>query len=132
MPKVSDAIASRTRGPQQHVVGGTLALINAVRREVGEDELDRLPLGSRVNPDYNCPIARGLTALILPLERRISFHHPWHAAAATKLWKEPFTDPLLLSVGMPEVIYQFAIAFRQGALPDFEERNRPALPKADE
>jgi hypothetical protein len=118
-------------GPQQSSVPRVLALINAVRREVGELELDRLPSGCRSNPEYNCPIARALTALILPEERRISFHHPWHAAAATKLWKVPFTDPLLLSVEMPNVIYEFALAFRAGSLPDFEQP-RGALPKVNE
>lgn len=111
------------RIPEQRGRLTTRALsdVNAIRREVGEDELDSLPVGERSNPECNCPIARALTALVLPAERRISFHHPWYAAAATKLWKVPFTDPLLLSVEMPETIYAFVVAFRAGAFKELEE-----------
>jgi len=107
----------------ERLTAHALSAVNAIRREVGEDELDSLPAGARRNPEYNCPIARALTALVLPAERRISFHHPWYAAAATKLWKVPFTDPLLLSVEMPEAIYEFVVAFRAGALPELEEKS---------
>jgi hypothetical protein len=100
-----------------------LSAVNAIRLEVDEDKLDSLPVGTRSNPEYNCPIARALTALILPAERRISFHHPWYAVAATKVWKVRFTDPLLLSVEMPQTIYEFVVAFRAGAFSELEERN---------
>jgi hypothetical protein len=126
MPRVP-GITPRTTIEQERPIAATvLALINAVRREAGEGELESLPVGSRRNPQYNCPIARALTALIVPEERRISFHHPWHAAAATKLWKVPFTDTLLLSVEMPEAIYEFAVAFRAGNLPELEEDAHPS------
>jgi hypothetical protein len=97
-----------------------LKAINALRREVGDNELPCLPEGSRTSPDSACPIARALTALVRPAERRMWFHHPWYAAAATKLWRVPFTDTLLTSVEMPTVIYEFAVAFRAGAFPKLE------------
>jgi hypothetical protein len=111
-PQLGERIASRV-----------LSAVNDIRREVGEEELNSLPAGARSDPERNCPIARALTALVLPAERRIAFHHPWYASAATKLWKVPFTDPFLLSVVMPEVAYLFVVAFRAGELPEFEERN---------
>jgi len=113
------------RIPQRGEVLTTRALsaVNAIRLEVDEDKLDSLPVGARTNPEYNCPIARALTALILPTERRISFHHPWYAVAATKIWKVRFTDPFLLSVEMPQTIYDFVVAFRAGVLPELEEGN---------
>jgi hypothetical protein len=115
-------VVRRISQPGEGLAARALTTVNAILREVGEDELSLLPAGARKNPEYNCPIARALTALVLPAERRVSFHHPWYAAAATKLWKVPFTDPFLLSVEMPKTIYEFAVAFRAGALPEFEER----------
>ena len=120
--RISDHGTSKTA---QEVAARTLSEVNRIRREVGEDELINLPAGSREDPDYNCPIARALLALVLPMEKRIAFQHPWHAAAATKLWLVPFADPLLLSVTMPQVIYDFAIAFRAGWFPQLEEPDAP-------
>ena len=57
----------------------------------------------------------------MPEERRIVFCHPWYATAATIVWRAAFCDPLLLSVMMPETLYDFATAFRAGAFPKLLE-----------
>ena len=122
LPMISAGNVVRTPKHEETLTARALNAVNAVRREVGEDELDSLPAGARQNPEYGCPIARALTALVIEAERRISFHHPWYAAAATRVWRVPFTDPFLLSVKMPEIVYEFVVAFRAGALPELEER----------
>jgi len=110
-----------------HIVCGSelasdaLQLVNAVRSEVREPLLAELPRGSIRWANGECPIAKALTAIILPEERRIAFCYPWHASAATKTWRVSFTDALLMSVNMPDVIYDFAIAFRRGLYPDLCE-----------
>jgi hypothetical protein len=116
-------VSSRTNGKGPGLVATVLKAINVLRREVGDDELSCLPQGSTRTPDDGCPVARALTALVLLSERRISFHHPWYAAAAAKLWKVPFTDAFLMSVDMPEAIYEFSVAFRAGALPELEGKS---------
>jgi hypothetical protein len=103
------------------IVSRMLALVNAVRRETREPALNSLPRGSLRDPAARCPIAKALTARVLPEERRIVFCYPWHAAAAAKIWGVPFADPLLMSVAMPDAIHDFADAFRRGLLPDLLE-----------
>lgn len=95
-----------------------LRLANAVRAEAGDPALESLPLGSIEEAEQACPIARALCALVIPSKRRIVFRYPWYAAAAAKTWHRPFTDALLLSVRMPEALYEFATAFRAGLLPE--------------
>jgi hypothetical protein len=104
------------------LVGQVLRLVNAVRAGVGDPTLESLPPGSLVNSDRACPIAKALSALILLDERRIAFCYPWYASAAAKIWKTPFCDALLLSVAMPDAIYDFAVRFRSGALPELLEQ----------
>ena len=101
-----------------------LRLVNAVRVEAGDPRLGSFPLASLSDPDFQCPVARALSALVLLGEKRIVFSHPWYAAAATQVWKVPFLDPLLSSVAMPEPIYEFAIRFRDGQLPHLLEAPR--------
>ncbi|MGH7781705.1 MAG: hypothetical protein ACREQR_17965 [Candidatus Binataceae bacterium] len=98
-----------------------LQLVNAVRREVGEPVLASLPRGSIDNAKAECPIAKALTALILLEERCVVFCYPWHASAATKVWRVPFADALLMTVIMPDSIKDFAAAFRRGLFPDLLE-----------
>jgi hypothetical protein len=105
----------------REIVSRALVLVNAVRRETGEPALNSLPRGSLRDPAARCPIARALTALVLPEERRIVFCYPWHAAAAADAWRVPFADPLLMSVFMPDVLRNFAVAFRSGLLADLLE-----------
>ena len=102
----------------KELVTPTLRLVNAVRREIGEPPLESLPPGSLEDADRRCPIAKAMTALVIPRERRIVFCYPWHASAATKVWQVSFADPLLMSVTMPDVIHDFATAFRRGLFPD--------------
>ncbi|MBF6558770.1 MAG: hypothetical protein IVW56_00670 [Candidatus Binataceae bacterium] len=66
-------------------------------------------------------MAKALSALILPDERRVVFCYPWYASAATKVWRVAFADPLLMSVAMPDAIYAFAAAFRLRRFPDLLE-----------
>jgi hypothetical protein len=98
-----------------------LGLVNRVRTEAGDEPLKFLPRGSIKNSERGCPLARALVAVILPKERRIAFCYEWYAVAATKIWRVPFTDALLLSVAMPDPLYEFAIAFRSGAFPELVE-----------
>jgi hypothetical protein len=100
-----------------------LRLANAVRAEAGDCVLESLPLGSIEEAEQACPIARALCALVIPSERRIVFRYPWYAAAAAKIWNRPFTDALLLSVRLPEALYEFATAFRAGLLPELLQAN---------
>jgi hypothetical protein len=100
------------------LIANALHLVNAVRREVGEPLLAALPRGSTHAANAECPVARAQGALILPEERRVVFCYPWYASAATKAWRVPFADPLLMSVTMPDAILDFTIAFRLGRLPD--------------
>ena len=103
------------------LASNALQLINAVRSEIREPLLAQLPRGSIRLANAECPIAKALTAIILPEERRIVFCYPWHASAANKIWRASFTDALLMSVNMPDVIYNFATAFRRGLYPDLLE-----------
>jgi len=96
-----------------------LRLVNAVRFEAGDHKLTSLPPASLDDPDFNCPVARALAALILPREGRIVFSRPWYAAAATRVWSVPFSDTLLSSVAMPRAVYEFAVMFRDGLFPEF-------------
>jgi hypothetical protein len=105
----------------QELVAPALRLVNAVRREIGESPLESFPRGSLEDADRRCPVARAMTALVIPRERRIVFCYPWHASAATKVWLVSFADPLLMSVIMPDAIYDFATAFRRGLYPDLLE-----------
>jgi hypothetical protein len=98
-----------------------LGLVNSVRADVGDATLTSLPLGSLSDPKQSCPIARALSALILPEERRVSFCYAWYANAASRIWAEPFRDPLLLSVTMPNAIRDFAVRFRAVAFPELLE-----------
>lgn len=100
------------------LASNALQLVNAVRSEVREPLLSELPRGSIPTANTECPIAKALTAMILPEERRIVFCYPWHASAASKIWRASFADALLMSVNMPDAIYKFAIAFRHGLYPD--------------
>jgi hypothetical protein len=100
------------------LVRQVLQLANAVRAEAGDPLLTSLPLGSLKQAEQACPIARALSALVVTEERRMAFCYPWYAAAASKVWGSPFTDALLLSVRMPDAIYEFAVAFRAGAFPE--------------
>jgi hypothetical protein len=95
--------------------------INAVRREIGNFPLASLPRSSLRDPEMTCPVAKALSALILLDDRRIVFSHAWYAAAATKVWRMPFRDVVLLSVSMPDAVYDFATAFRAGAFPELLE-----------
>lgn len=101
-----------------------LGLINKVRAEVGDAALTSLPLGSLSNPKQSCPVARALSALILPEERKVAFCYAWYANAASKMWAEPFRDPLLLSVTMPDAIHEFAVRFRAAAFPELLEQSQ--------
>ena len=103
------------------LVQKVLQQINAVRREIGDSPLASLPKGSLRDPKMTCPVAKALRALILLDDRRIVFSHAWYAAAATKLWRMPFRDVVLLSVGMPDAVYDFATAFRAGEFPELLE-----------
>jgi hypothetical protein len=103
------------------LVATALRLVNALRSETGEPPLESLPPGSLEDADRRCPIAKAMTALVIPRERRIVFCYPWHASAATKVWRVSFADSLLMSVIMPEAIYDFASAFRLGLLSDLLE-----------
>jgi hypothetical protein len=103
------------------LVTAALRLVNAVRREIGESPLESFPPGSLEDADRQCPLAKAMTALVIPRERRIVFCYPWHASAATKVWRASFADSLLMSVIMPDAIYDFATAFRRGLLPDLLE-----------
>ena len=105
----------------RELVSTALRFINAVRREVGEPLLAALPRGSIHAAHAECPVAKALSALILPEERRVVFCYPWYASAATKVWRVSFADPLLMSVTMPDAIYDFATAFRRGRFPDLLE-----------
>jgi hypothetical protein len=105
----------------QAIISTALSFINAIRREIGEEPLAALPRGSRNGAAGQCPIEEALAALIILQERRIVFCYPWHAAAAAKIWRVPFADPLLMSVTMPDAIHVFADAFRRGLLPDLLE-----------
>jgi hypothetical protein len=98
-----------------------LQLVNALRREVGEPVLRGFPRGTIHAASSSCPLAKALTALILPEEHRIVFCYPWHASAATKAWRVSFTDTFLMSVHMPAAIYDFAVAFRRGLYEDLVE-----------
>jgi hypothetical protein len=98
-----------------------LRLINAVRVEAGDRRLASIPRASLSDPDFECPVARALSALVLPDEQRLVFSRPWYAAAATKAWGVPFRDTLLSSVAMPAAIYEFAIKFREGKFPELLE-----------
>lgn len=100
-----------------------LKSINVLRREVGDDELVCWPKGSRKIPDDGCPVARALTALVLPREGRISFHYPWYAAASAKPRRVPFMDAFLMSVAISSITYEFAVSFRAGAFPELEEHH---------
>jgi hypothetical protein len=103
------------------LASNALQLINAVRSEVREPALTALPRGSIHSANAECPMAKALGALILPEERRVVFCYPWYASAAAKVWRVPFADTLLMSVIMPDTIYDFAIAFRDGRFPDLLE-----------
>jgi len=103
------------------LVANALQLVNAVKREVGEPVLAALPRGSIHLANAECPVAKALSALILPEDRRIVFCYPWYASAATKIWRVSFADPLLMSVTMPDAIYDFAAAFRLSRFPDLLE-----------
>lgn len=103
------------------LASNALQLINAVRREVREPALTALPRGSIHSANAECPMAKALGALILPEERRVVFCYPWYASAAARVWRVPFADTLLMSVTMPEAIYDFAIAFRRSRFPDLLE-----------
>ncbi len=105
----------------REIVSRALALVNAVRCETGDPALNSLPRGSLRDPAARCPIAKALTALVLQEECRIVFCYPWHAAAAAKAWSVPFADPLLMSVVMPDVLQNFAVAFRRGLFTDLLE-----------
>jgi hypothetical protein len=106
------------------LVQQVLGLVNAVRAEAGDAVLKCLPFGSLSNPEQACPVARALSALILPEERRVAFCYAWYATAASKVWGEPFRDTLLLSVTMPDAIHDFAMRFRSGAFPELSEKPR--------
>jgi hypothetical protein len=106
---------------QLELVATALRLVNAVRREIGELPLNSFPQGSLEDADSRCPLAKAMTALVIPREHRIAFCYPWHASAATKVWGVSFADSLLMSVVMPDAIYDFAAAFRRGLLPDLLE-----------
>ena len=103
------------------LVANALQLVSAVKREVGEPVLAALPRGSIHRANAECPVAKALGALVLPEERRVVFSYPWYASAATKVWRVSFADPLLMSVIMPDAIYDFATAFRRGRFPDLLE-----------
>ena len=105
----------------REIVSRALVLVNAVRRETGEPALNSLPRGSLRDSAAQCPIAKALIALVVPEEGRIVFCYPWHAAAAVKAWSVPFADPLLMSVVMPDVLRDFAVAFRRGLFADLLE-----------
>ncbi|MGH7813942.1 MAG: hypothetical protein ACREQI_08075 [Candidatus Binataceae bacterium] len=98
-----------------------LKFVNAIIRELGEAPLESFPRGSLKDATAQCPIAKALTALIFLEERRVVFCFPWYAAAATKVWSVSFADPFLMSVVMPDAIYEFSSAFRRGLLPDLLE-----------
>jgi hypothetical protein len=103
------------------LVTEVLELCNSARIEAGDPKIASLPLGSLKDPDFNCPIAKALLAMVLPNEHRVVFTHPWYAAAATKVWRVPFCDALLTSAAMPQAIYEFAVRFRQGSFPSLLE-----------
>lgn len=105
----------------QAIITTALSFINAIRREIGEEPLAAFPRGSLKGPAAQCPVEWALTALVVLQERRIVFCYPWHAAAAAKIWRVPFADPLLMSVAMPQAIYDFAVAFRCGRFADLLE-----------
>jgi hypothetical protein len=108
-------------GAKQSIIQQALHLVNLVRLEVGEPTLPELPRGSLRNPEQSCPIARALVAVVRLEEAQIVFCYEWHSAAAAKRWKMPFSDGLLMSVEMPEVMLEFVRAFRAGAFPDLLE-----------
>jgi hypothetical protein len=103
------------------LVDNVLRLVNAVRQRAGDPPLNNLPAGSLRNTEQTCPVARALHALVLANERRITFCHPWYAAAAATVWRAAYRDTLLMSVSMPEVVYEFVIAFRSGCFPHLLE-----------
>jgi hypothetical protein len=105
----------------QELVATALRLVNAVRREIGEPPIESFPPGSLEDADRQCPLAKAMTALVIPRERRIVFCYPWHASAATKVWAVSFADSLLMSVIMPDALYDFATAFRRGLMPNLLE-----------
>lgn len=95
-----------------------------MRAEAGDAVLKSLPLGLLSKPEQACPVARALSTLMLPEERRVAFCYAWYAAAASKVWGEPFRDTLLLSVTMPDAIHDFAMRFRSGAFPELSGKSR--------
>jgi hypothetical protein len=103
------------------LVDTVLELVNAVRHRAGDLPLTALPKGSLRNPEQTCPVARALHALVLTEERRIAFCHPWYAAAAATLWRAAYRDTLLMSVAMPDPVYEFVTAFRFGGFPQLLE-----------
>jgi hypothetical protein len=105
----------------RELVDRALRLVNEVRHDTGEPTLTSFPAGSLEDAASRCPIAKALTAIVVLEERRIVFCYPWHAAAAAKGWRVPFADSLLMSVILPDALYEFADAFRRGLLRDFLE-----------
>ncbi|MGC1397589.1 MAG: hypothetical protein WA827_03530 [Candidatus Binatus sp.] len=121
--RANDSWIAIDRGVMEYteLVTSALRLVNAVRREIGEPPLESFPPGSLEDADSRCPLAKAMTALVILRERRIVFCYPWHASAATKLWGVSFADSLLMSVTMPDALYDFATAFRRGLLPNLLE-----------
>jgi hypothetical protein len=103
------------------LIDDVLRLVNAVRERAGDSPQAALPAGSLRNPEQTCPVARALRAVVLAGERRIAFCHPWYASAASIVWRAAYRDALLMSVSMPEAVYEFVTAFRVGAFPQLLE-----------